>query len=150
MRIAVVGSGIAGMASAWLLSRSHEVVLFEAGDRIGGHTDTHDVVVDGRDYAVDTGFIVFNPDHYPLLTRFFAELGVASRATTMSFSVQDARDGLEYNAGSLDGMFCQRANLLRPRFLRMVGEILRFGLPPSQNGASLSRNPTDSDGVTAQ
>src|ERR1700709_656975 len=98
MRIAVVGSGIAGMASAWLLSRSHDVVLFEAAERIGGHTDTHDVVIDGRDHAIDTGFIVFTPDHYPLLARFFAELGGATRATTMSFWVHDARDGLEYNA----------------------------------------------------
>ncbi|HEY0230298.1 MAG TPA: FAD-dependent oxidoreductase [Dokdonella sp.] len=126
MRIAVVGSGIAGLVSAWLLSRRHEVVLFEAADRPGGHTHTHDVDIDGRRYAVDTGFIVFNPEHYPLLTRWFAELGVASRATTMSFSVQDARSGLEYNAGSLDGLFCQRRNLLRPRFLRMVQQILRF------------------------
>lgn len=126
MRIAVVGSGIAGLVSAWLLSRRHEVVLFEAAHTPGGHTHTHDVVVDGKSYAVDSGFIVFNPEHYPLLTRLFAELGVTSRATTMSFSVQDARSGLEYNAGSLDGLFCQRGNLLRPRFLRMVGQILRF------------------------
>jgi len=140
VRIAVVGSGIAGMVSAWLLSRRHEVVLFEATDRLGGHTHTHDVVVDGRHYHVDTGFIVFNPEHYPLLTRLFAELGVASRATTMSFSVQDARSGLEYNAGSLDGLFCQRGNLLRPRFLRMVRQILRFYREAPavlQNGAPL-------------
>ena len=71
MRIAVVGSGIAGLASAWLLSQAHEVVLFEAADYLGGHTHTHDVSVGGRSYAVDTGFIVHNPDHYPLLTRLF-------------------------------------------------------------------------------
>lgn len=126
MRIAVIGSGIAGLASAWLLSRVHDVVLFESADYLGGHTHTHDVVVDGRTIAVDTGFIVFNPDHYPLLTRLFAELGVPTRATTMSFSVQDGASGLEYNAGSLRGLFCQRSNLLRPIFLRMVFDILRF------------------------
>ena len=101
MRIAVVGSGIAGLASAWLLARAHEVVLFEQSDRLGGHTHTHDVVLGGRDYRVDTGFIVFNPPNYPLLGRMFDELGVASKPTTMSFSVQDARNGLEYNATSL-------------------------------------------------
>ncbi|MEO5561116.1 MAG: FAD-dependent oxidoreductase [Dokdonella sp.] len=126
MRIAVIGSGIAGLASAWLLSRVHDVVLFEAADYLGGHTHTHDVVVDGRTFAVDTGFIVFNPDHYPLLTRLFAELGVPTRATAMSFSVQDEASGIEYNAGSLGGLFCQRSNLLRPSFLRMVADILRF------------------------
>lgn len=126
MRIAVIGSGIAGLVSAWLLSRQHEVVLFEANEILGGHTHTHDVLVDGHRFMVDTGFIVFNPDHYPLLTRLFSELPVSTRPTTMSFSVQDIRSGIEYNAGSLDGLFCQRANLLRPAFLRMVAEILRF------------------------
>jgi len=126
MRIAVVGSGIAGLASAWLLSREHEVVLFERDARLGGHTHTHTVQQAGREYRVDSGFIVFNPDNYPLLSRLFAELGVRSQPTSMSFSVQDARSGLEYNATNLDAMFCQRRNLLSPRFLRMVREILRF------------------------
>lgn len=126
MRIAVVGSGISGLATAWLLSRRHQVVLFESAPRLGGHTHTHDVQVDGKSFAVDTGFIVFNPDHYPLLTRFFAELRVPTRATTMSFSVQDQASGLEYNAGSIGGLFCQRSNLLRPRFLRMLADLFRF------------------------
>jgi predicted NAD/FAD-binding protein len=126
MRIAVVGSGISGLASAWLLSRAHEVVLFEAEDYLGGHTQTHVVEQAGRRYAVDTGFIVHNPVHYPLLTRLFDELGVATQPTTMSFSVHDARTGLEYNATSLDGLFCQRRNLLSPRFWGMVRDILRF------------------------
>ncbi|HET9106734.1 MAG TPA: FAD-dependent oxidoreductase [Steroidobacteraceae bacterium] len=126
MRIAVVGSGISGLASSWLLSRAHEVTLFEADDRLGGHTHTHDVEVAGRHYAVDSGFIVYSPKHYPLLTRLFAELGVDSRPTTMSFSVRNEASGLEYNAGSLDGLFCQRQNLLSPRFLGMVRDLLRF------------------------
>jgi uncharacterized protein len=126
MRIAVIGSGIAGLASAWLLSRAHEVTLFEAGDYFGGHTHTHDIVLHGKSYAVDTGFIVHNPAHYPLLTRLFDELGVACKPTTMSFSVHDETSGLEYNATSLDTLFCQRRNLLSPRFLGMVRDILRF------------------------
>jgi len=126
MKIAVVGSGIAGLGSAWLLSRQHDVTLFETNEYMGGHTHTHDIELQGRPYAVDTGFIVFNGTHYPLLTRLFAELGVASKPTTMSFSVQNQASGLEYNAGTLDGLFCQRRNLLRPRFLRMAADIVRF------------------------
>ncbi|MPS34339.1 MAG: FAD-dependent oxidoreductase [Stenotrophomonas sp.] len=126
MRIAVVGSGIAGLASAWLLSQAHEVVLFEAADYLGGHTHTHDVSVGGRPYAVDTGFIVHNPDHYPLLTRLFQALEVQTQPTTMSFSVHNGRSGLEYNATSLDALFCQRRNLLSPRFLGMVRDLFRF------------------------
>jgi predicted NAD/FAD-binding protein len=126
MRIAVVGAGIAGNAAAWLLSRQHEVVLFEREPRLGGHTHTHRVELRGREYAVDTGFIVHNPRNYPLFTRLLGELGVDSQETTMGFSVQDARTGLEYNATSLDALFCQRRNLLSPRFLRMAREILRF------------------------
>ena len=86
MRIAVIGSGIAGLASAWWLSQRHEVVLFEANDYLGGHTHTHTVEQAGREYRIDSGFIVFNPDHYPLLCGLFDELGVASQPTTMSFS----------------------------------------------------------------
>ena len=126
MKIAIVGSGIAGLGAAWLLSRNHEVVLFESHDRLGGHTHTHQVTLREREYSVDTGFIVFNPDNYPLLNRMFDELGVSSQPTTMGFSVHDGASGLEYNATNLNAMFCQRGNLVSPRFLRMVGEILRF------------------------
>jgi predicted NAD/FAD-binding protein len=126
MRIAVVGAGIAGNGAAWLLSRQHEVVLFERDSRLGGHTHTHRVELQGREYAVDTGFIVYNPLNYPLFSRLLSELGVYSQETTMGFSVQDARTGLEYNATSLDALFCQRRNLVSPSFWRMVREILRF------------------------
>ncbi len=126
MKIAVIGSGIAGLGAAWLLGRKHEVVLYEQDDRLGGHTHTHRVVQAGREYAIDTGFIVHNPANYPLLTRLFDELGVESQGTTMGFSVQDARSGLEYNATNLNAMFCQRRNLVSPRFIGMVREILRF------------------------
>ena len=126
MRIAVVGSGISGLASAWLLSQAHEVVLFEASDYLGGHTHTHPIELAGQRYAVDTGFIVHNPAHYPLLTRLFRALGVATQPTTMSFSVHNARTGLEYNATTLDTLFCQRRNLVSPRFLGMVRDLFRF------------------------
>jgi uncharacterized protein len=126
MRIAVAGSGIAGLASAYMLSREHDVTLFEANGYLGGHTHTHEVEHEGRAYNIDTGFIVFNTQHYPLLTALFEELGVITAPTSMSFSVQNAQTGLEYNATSLDGLFCQRRNLLSPRFLRMVQDITRF------------------------
>ncbi|HZX71781.1 MAG TPA: FAD-dependent oxidoreductase [Rhodanobacter sp.] len=126
MRIAVVGSGIAGLASAWLLSRQHEVTLFEANSYFGGHTHTHDVEQAGQRYRIDSGFIVHNPAHYPLLTAMFAQLGVASQPTTMSFSVHSEASGLEYNAATLDTLFCQRRNLLSTRFLGMVRDLSRF------------------------
>ncbi len=122
----MVGSGIAGLGAAWLLSRKHDVVLFEAGSYLGGHTHTHDVEIGGRSYAVDTGFIVFNEANYPLLTRMFAELGVASQETTMSFSVHDEGTGFQYNAGTLAGLLAQPSNLLRPRFWRMLRDLRRF------------------------
>lgn len=126
MRIAVIGSGIAGLASAWLLSREHDVTLYEANDYLGGHTHTHDIALHDRHYTVDTGFIVYNRAHYPLLTRLFDELGVASQPTTMSFSVMNEASGLEYNAASLDTFYCQRRNLLSWRFHGMLRDILRF------------------------
>ncbi len=123
MKIAVIGSGISGLAAAWLLSREHRVVLFEREERLGGHTHTHNVVLDNREFAVDTGFIVYNDENYPLLKRMFGELGVASQPTAMSFSVQDARNGLEYNAGNV---MANPRNLLDQKFLKMMGEIKRF------------------------
>ncbi len=126
MRIAVIGSGISGLASAWLLGRAHEVTLFEANDYLGGHTHTHEVEIDGRRFAVDTGFIVHNQRHYPLFTALLAELGVRSRETTMSFSVRNEGSGLEYNATSLATLFCQRRNLASPRFYGMLRDIVRF------------------------
>lgn len=125
-RIAVIGSGIAGLASAWWLSKRHEVTLFERNDYLGGHTHTHDIELEGRRLAVDSGFIVFNPLHYPLLTALLDELGVASQPTTMSFSVHAAGSGLEYNATSLHTLFCQRRNLVSPAFWRMLLNIRRF------------------------
>ncbi|ARP82870.1 dehydrogenase [Bordetella genomosp. 8] len=128
MRVAVIGSGIAGMVCAWKLGqqRDCDVTLYEANDYLGGHTHTHAVEQDGRQYAVDSGFIVHNPVNYPRFTAMLDELGVASQPTTMSFSVHKQAGGLEYNATSLDALFCQRRNLVSPRFLGMVRDIMRF------------------------
>ena len=126
MRVAIVGSGIAGNVAARGLHAGHDITVFEALEHVGGHTHTHAVEQDGRPYAVDTGFIVFNDWTYPRFIALLDELGVASQPSAMSFSVRDERDGLEYNGTSLDTLFAQRRNLLRPRFLGMVRDILRF------------------------
>lgn len=126
MRIAVVGGGIAGMISWYLLRQQHQVTLFEANDYLGGHTATVDVVVDDQQYAIDTGFIVFNNWTYPLFNRFLAKLGVASQHTQMSFSVKKPSQNLEYNGNTLWSLFAQKRNLFRPSFWRMLRDIVRF------------------------
>ena len=126
MNIAIVGSGISGLYAAHYLSKQHQVTVYEANAYPGGHTDTHAVVLGDKKYAVDTGFIVFNEHNYHYFCRFLNDLGVASQLSDMSFSVSNALTGLEYNATTLDKLFCQRRNLLRPRFYRMVRDILRF------------------------
>lgn len=126
MRIAIVGSGISGLTTAWLLARQHEVVVFEAEQRIGGHTATMDVRLDGRDYAIDTGFIVYNDRTYPNFIRLMSELGVASQPTEMSFSVSHDTARLEYAGSNLNTLFAQRPNLFRPAYWRMLQDIMRF------------------------
>jgi predicted NAD/FAD-binding protein len=126
MRIAVVGSGISGLSAAWLLSRQHQVTLFEAENRLGGHTHTVDVTLDGQAFPVDTGFLVFNHRTYPELTRLFDTLGVETVASEMSFSVRLDQPDLEWAGTSLGTVFGQRANLARPAFWHMLRDILRF------------------------
>ncbi len=125
---AVVGSGVAGLTSAYLLQRKYDVTLFEADDRIGGHAHTHDIPTpDGRIIPVDTGFIVHNERTYPHLLRLFAELGVATQGTEMSMSIKCEGCGLEYaGARGLNGVFAQRQRLADPRFVRMLLEVKRF------------------------
>lgn len=125
-RIAVIGSGISGLASAWLLSRAHDVVLYEAGNYLGGHTNTVDVRLDGVVHPVDTGFLVYNNQTYPNLIAMLAELQVASYSTDMSFGVSMENGKLEWAGTSLDSVFAQRSNLLSPTFLNMLKDILRF------------------------
>lgn len=127
-RVAVIGAGVAGLTAAHLLRRHHEVVLFEAEPRLGGHAHTHDLpVAGGRTVQVDSGFIVHNRHTYPRLVRLFDELGVATRETEMSMSVRCDGCGLEYAGGRrLGGLFPTPANLARPRYLRLLTEVRRF------------------------
>jgi len=126
MRIAVIGSGIAGMTSAYLLSEDHEIVVYEANDYIGGHTNTVDVSLNGHQYAVDTGFIVFNEKTYPNFVKLMKRLGVGWQNSVMSFSVQCEKTGLEFSPSTLNSLFIQRRNLLRPSFYRMLYDVVRF------------------------
>ncbi len=125
-RIAIVGTGISGLACARFLCRDHDVTVFEKDDRVGGHS--HTVMVDEgtAKIPVDTGFMVYNEMTYPLLTRLFRELDVVTKPTSMSFSVQHAAGGIEFNGGSLNLLFGQRKNLLSPRFWQMLMQINRF------------------------
>ena len=123
-RVAVVGSGISGLAAAWHLAREAQVTLFEAGSYFGGHTHTVDIRLEGVRHGVDTGFLVFNHRTYPKLVRLFEQLQVETAPSDMSFSVQAG--GLEWSGCDLNTVFAQRSNLLRPRFLAMLADILRF------------------------
>jgi predicted NAD/FAD-binding protein len=126
MRIAVIGSGISGMTAAYLLSEDHEVIVYEANDYIGGHTNTVDIHLNGDRYAVDTGFIVFNEQTYPNFIKLMNRLGVDWKLSNMSFSVQCEKTGLEFSPSTLNSLFIQRRNLLRPSFYRMVWDVFRF------------------------
>lgn len=125
MKIAIVGSGIAGMTAGYLLSRGHEVHLFESAGRIGGHTNTIDVQRPSGSYAVDTGFIVHNTRNYPQFLKLMGQLGIATKDSNMSFSVK-TESGLEYNGTTINTLFCQRRNFFSPGFHRMWLDILRF------------------------
>ena len=126
MKVAIIGSGIAGNTLAWHLQKNHDITVFSADSHVGGHTHTHRVQAFGREYSIDTGFIVYNNWTYPNFIALMDELGVATQASQMSFSVHDEVSGLEYNGTSLNSLFAQRRNLLRPSFLRMIKDILRF------------------------
>lgn len=126
MKIAIIGTGISGLTAAYVLQREHEITVFEAADRLGGHTATIDVKVQGQEYAVDTGFIVYNDRSYPNFIKLMQQLDVLSQPTEMSFSVSCAQSGLEYSGSNLNTLFAQRSNLVSPYFLRMVRDIMRF------------------------
>lgn len=125
-RIAVIGAGVSGLTTAWLLSEKYDVELFEAGSYAGGHTNTESVTAGGREWPVNTGFIVFNDWTYPNFIKLMDRLGVESEVSDMSFSVDCHSSGLQYNGTSLNTLFAQRSNLLNLPFLRMIREILRF------------------------
>src|SRR6267154_217653 len=127
-RLAIIGTGIAGLGCAHFLQRDFDLTLFEQNDYAGGHTNTVTAAEPGtgRPVAIDTGFMVFNQVTYPLLTRLFAELRVPIKPTAMSFSVRHADSGLEVCGSSLNHLFAQRRNLFRPRFYRLLAAVSRF------------------------
>ena len=125
-RVAVVGSGISGLSVAWSLAEEADVTLYEAGTHFGGHSHTVDLTLQGITHGVDTGFLVFNHRTYPLLRRLFDDLGVPTAPSDMSFSVQHRASALEWSGSNLNTVFAQRRNLLRPAFLAMLRDILRF------------------------
>lgn len=150
-RIAVIGGGVSGLAAAWLLQRRHDVRLFEKETVLGGHAHTVEIPDPQGTVSIDTGFVVYNERNYPLLSRLFAELAVPTQPTDMTFSYSLQPGGIEYAGTDLNTLFAQRRNLLRPRFLRMTADILRFnrlgkrllaagGLPEITLGEFLDRH----------
>jgi len=142
VKIAIIGTGIAGNVAAYRLAREHDITVYEADSRIGGHTNTVDVELHGKNYAVDTGFIVYNDWTYPKFIDLLRELDVPTQASDMSFSVRCERSGLEYNGSTMNQLFAQRRNLLRPSFYRMLRDVLRFNREApaliEQGGSSLT------------
>jgi predicted NAD/FAD-binding protein len=124
--IAIIGSGISGLTCGHLLHQDHDIQVFEENDYIGGHTATKDVTLDGQHFAIDTGFIVFNDWTYPNFIKLMDKLGVVSQASEMSFSVKNESENLEYNGNTVNSLFAQRRNFFRPKFYRIVRDILRF------------------------
>nr|WP_279305864.1 FAD-dependent oxidoreductase [Leptospira perolatii] len=137
-RIAIVGGGIAGMGCAHFLKDEYEIQVFEKSNYVGGHTNTVYVEENGKKIPIDTGFIVFNHETYPNLKKLFEDLGVSTKKTSMSFSVQHVPEGLEYCGSGLDGLFAQRRNLLNPKFLRLLWNINRF----NKEAPSILQDPT--------
>ncbi|MEO0478604.1 MAG: FAD-dependent oxidoreductase [Planctomycetota bacterium] len=125
-RIAIIGSGIGSLSAAHFLNRSHEITVFEAAERLGGHVHTHTIEVDGRELNVDSGFIVLNDRTYPNFHAILRELGVAVRESTMGFSVRCDRTGLEYSGADFGGLFARRRNLISPRFWSLLKDVFAF------------------------
>ncbi len=125
-KVAVIGTGIAGMTSAYMINKVADITVYESNDYIGGHTATKQVEVNGKSYAIDTGFIVYNDWTYPNFIKLMQHLNVESQATEMSFSVKNKASGLEYNGNNLNSLFAQRRNFLSPSFYRLVLDIVKF------------------------
>lgn len=137
MKIAIIGSGISGLTSAYLLNRNHDITVFEAKDYIGGHTHTHNIKIKDKEYAVDTGFIVYNERTYPNFIKLLDTLGVERQLSTMGFSVKSASEDYEYAGESLNSLFAKRSNIFRLGFLRMLYEMYRFGKKSDSTGLGL-------------
>ena len=142
MKIAIVGTGIAGNVAAYKLRDEHDITVFEAGNYIGGHTNTVDVYESDRRYEVDTGFIVFNDRTYPEFIRLLDEIGQESQSSEMGFSVRAEGDGVEYSGSSLNALFAQRRNIVRPPFYRMIRDILRFNRTALPRASHLDESET--------
>ncbi len=141
LKIAVIGSGIAGLTTAWLLSRNHVVTVYEKNDKFGGHSNTRNIDVDGKSLPIDTGFIVYNTQSYPNLMALFKNLRVASIPTSMSFSVSMNKGRYEYSGTGCKGLFGQASNIIRPKHWRMILDIVRFLKTARQE--DLDAIPTD-------
>ena len=124
--IAIIGTGISGLTCAHLLNKQNNITVYEANDYIGGHTATKQITDDGEVHNIDTGFIVFNDWTYPNFIKLMTSLGVEYQPTEMSFSVTSEKANIEYNGNNINSLFAQRRNILRPRFWRIVRDILKF------------------------
>ncbi len=140
MKIAIIGTGISGLTCGYYLHRQHDITVFEANDYIGGHTATVDIQLEGKTYAIDTGFIVYNDRTYPNFIRLMDELGVETRPTEMSFSVRNDDTGLEYNGHTVMTLFAQKRNWLNPKFYYFIYEILRFNQLAKQSAEKSQDN----------
>ena len=145
MKIAIIGSGISGLTSAYLLNRKHDVKIFEANDYIGGHTHTHNIDIDGSSYSVDTGFIVYNEKTYPNFVKLLDELNIERQLSTMGFSVKSATQDYEYAGESLNTLFAKRTNIFRISFWRMLYEMYHFGKKADSHGCELDVSMTLGD-----
>ena len=145
MKIAIIGSGISGLTTAYLLSRNHDIIMFEKNDYIGGHTHTHEIDHEGKSLSVDSGFIVYNERTYPNFIKLLDQLGVERQLTRMGFSVKSERDDLEYAGHSLNGLFAQRSNIFRPSFIRMLGSMNRFNQESRKDLPSIDSQTTLGD-----
>ena len=146
MKIAIVGSGISGLSSAWLLHKTHDVTLFEKNNYLGGHSNTATIEYDNQTISVDTGFIVFNFRTYPNLKAFFELLGVEILASNMSFGIKNLDNGFEYSGNNLAGLFAQKKNLINPKFLKMLSDIIKF----NKSAIKLIESNTEMENLTVK
>ena len=145
MKIAIIGSGISGLTTGYLLSRNHDITMFEKNDYIGGHTHTHKIDHEGKSLSIDSGFIVYNERTYPNFIKILDQLGVERQLTRMGFSVKSEKDNLEYAGHSLNGLFAQRSNIFRPSFIRMLGSMNRFNQESRKDLPSIDPKTTLGD-----
>ncbi|MFQ3250786.1 MAG: putative NAD/FAD-binding protein [Glaciecola sp.] len=145
-RIAIIGTGISGLSSAFLLNKKYDIKVYETNDYVGGHTATKKVTVENKEYSIDTGFIVYNEWTYPNFIKLMQTLGVKTQATEMSFSVKNLKTKMEYNGNTINSLFAQRRNIFRPSFWRLVLDIVKFN---KLCKAHISENK-ETDNITLQ